>query len=186
MPEVNVWKVVGSVSLLLQGCPSLGSALAPTLRCSLTLSPSPRCSHSSHSGRPPPPSSSSSLPKEPLQHVRRAYPGVVRSWVGKVGKGVPYARLEDRDGLREAPTVKLYELLGQSPRRLLSPHLEDRFEILRHLGHRGGRHVGQDVALKMYGAPLPLGTRQLAEDRSLYTLMVVRDHQLHATQPPVQ
>src|SRR5215210_6168424 len=126
------------------------------------------------------------LPKEPLQHVRRAYPGVVRSWVGKVGKGVPYARLEDRDGLREAPTVKLYKLLGQSPRRLLAPHLEDRFEVLRHLGHRRGRHVGQDVALKMYGAPLPLGTRQLAEDRSLYTLMVVRDHQLHATQPPVQ
>src|SRR5215208_5505182 len=60
---VNVWKVVGSVSLLLQGCPSLGSALAPTPRCSLTLSPSPRCSHSSHSGRPPPPSSSSSPPE---------------------------------------------------------------------------------------------------------------------------
>src|SRR5919107_4774286 len=116
MLGVNVSKVVGLVSLLLRERPSLGSALAPTPRCSLRYLRRQGARTRLIREDPHHPRSPLHLPKEPLQHVRRAYPGVVRSWVGKVGKGVPYARLEDRDRLREAPTVKLGELLGQSPR----------------------------------------------------------------------
>ena len=57
--------------------------------------------------------------EEPLEHVRRAYPGMVASRVAKVGECVLYPALEDRDGLGVALLVEIYELLGQSPRTLL-------------------------------------------------------------------
>src|SRR5215218_6664532 len=52
------------------------------------------------------------LLEQTLQHVRRAKLSVVASGEGEVGEGVPYARLEDRDGLRETSAVELHELFG--------------------------------------------------------------------------
>src|SRR5919202_789447 len=58
--------------------------------------------------RPPP----LDLLEETLEHVRRAYAGVVASRVAQVGECVLYPRLEDPDGLRVALVVERGELLG--------------------------------------------------------------------------
>src|SRR5215212_4432923 len=108
------------------------------------------------------PRSALHLLEEPLEHVGRAQLRVVASGEREVGEGVFYAGLEDRDGLRETPPVKLHELLGQSPGRLLTPHLEDGLEVLGHLAHLARRHAREHVALEMHHAPLPLYSRQLA------------------------
>src|SRR5215212_1878073 len=52
------------------------------------------------------------LLEEALEHVGRAKPWMVASREGEVGESVPYARLEDRDGLRETLAVKLHKLFG--------------------------------------------------------------------------
>src|SRR5215210_2945949 len=96
-----------------------------------------------------------------------------------------YACLKDRNRLRETPAVEFGELLGQSFRRLLTADLEDRLQILGYLCHRGGRHVSQDVAFEMNGAPLPLGARQLAKDGGLYPFVVIGDHQAYSRKAPV-
>src|SRR5215207_8219632 len=70
-------------------------------------------------------------------------------------------------------------------RGFLSPHLEDRFEVLGYLRHRGGRHVREHVALEVDDAPLPVHPRQLAPDSGLYPLVVVAYHQTYPTQAPV-
>ncbi len=46
--------------------------------------------------------------------------------------------------------------------------------------------MGEHVALKMHHAPLPIHPRQLARYRCLYPLVVVRDHQAHPAESPVQ
>src|SRR5215213_9422593 len=125
------------------------------------------------------------LLEQTLQHVRRAQLGVVASREGKVGQRVPYARLEDGDRLRETFAVELYELFGQGPGCLLASDLEDRLEIICHLAHLAGRHVGEYVAFEMHHAPLPPCPRQLARYRCLYPLVVVRDHQLHSRKASV-
>src|SRR5215210_7843384 len=119
------------------------------------------------------------LLEQALQHVRRAQPGVVASGVVKVGEGIPYARLEDRDRLREALAVELHELFGQGSCRILAPHLEDRLEVLGHLAHLAGRNAREHVALEVHHAPLPLYSRQLARHRCLYAFVVVGDHETH-------
>src|SRR5215213_1264844 len=101
------------------------------------------------------------LLEQSLQHVRRAQLGVMASGVVKVGEGLPYARLEDRNRLRETLAVELHELFGQGSRRLLAD-LEDGLEVFGHLAHLARRHAREHVALEMHHAPLPLYSRQLA------------------------
>src|SRR5215210_274609 len=121
-----------------------------------------------HHPRPP-----LDLLKQALQHVRCAYPSVVRSWIAQVAQGIIDPGLKHPNRLRETLCVELYELLCQGSRRLLAPDLEDRLQILGDLCHRGGRHVGEHVALEMHHAPLPPHSRQLARHRRLYPLVVV-------------
>src|SRR5215216_1511395 len=52
--------------------------------------------------------------KEPLEHVRRAYAGMVASGVAYVGQGLLYARLENADDLRVTLAVKSHEREGRS------------------------------------------------------------------------
>src|SRR5215218_1277570 len=73
--------------------------------------------------------------EEALQHVRRAYPGMVASRVAKIAQSVLYSRLEDRNRFGIAPLVERDELLRQRLGRLLPPDLEDRLEILRNVRH---------------------------------------------------
>src|SRR3712207_8885121 len=61
------------------------------------------------------------------------------------------------------------------------PYLEDRLYVLGHLCHRGGRHVSQDVAFEMNGAPLPLGTGQLTGDRCLYPFVDRKSTRLNSS-----
>jgi hypothetical protein len=68
-----------------------------------------------------------------------------------------------RKGTWQSAQVQFDELFGQSLRRLLPPHLEDRFEVFRYLAHRVSWHVREDVALEMYYAPLPDHSGQLAK-----------------------
>src|SRR5215210_6172633 len=82
--------------------------------------------------------------------------------------------------------VKLHELLGQSFRVLLSPHLEERLQVFGHLCNRGSWHVGEHVAFEVDDAPLPLHSRQLPEGRRLYPLVLVVDHRVYSLQVPIQ
>jgi hypothetical protein len=58
---------------------------------------------------------------------------VVASSVAQIGQRLLYARLKDRNCLRETLCAKFDELLSQSSRRLLSSDLDDRLQILSYL-----------------------------------------------------
>jgi hypothetical protein len=71
---------------------------------------------------------------------------VVASGVVTTGEGVPYARLEDRDRIRETLAVGLHELFDQGPGRLLTPDLEDGLEVLGYLAHLACRHAREGTS----------------------------------------
>src|SRR3712207_1175446 len=123
-----------------------------------------------HSHHPRPPLH---LLEQALQHVGRAYPGVVASWIAQVAQGIIDPGLKPRNRPRKTLPVEPYELLGQSPSTLLAPDLEDRLEIVGYLLHRGPWHVRENVALEVNDAPLPIHSRQLAKDGGLDPLVVV-------------
>src|SRR5215212_5034048 len=100
-----------------------------------------------HSHHPCPPLH---LLEQALRHVRRAYPGVVASWIAQVAQGIIDPSLKHRNRPRKTLPVDLYELPGQSPSTLLAPYLEDRLQIVGYLFHRGGWHVRENVALEVH------------------------------------
>ena len=125
--RVNVSSVVGLGFPWLGGHLSRGSALAPSLRCSLALSLGPTWLRSSRSGRARLPSSASS-PSGTSAPACLSYVfghGETPESAGRSGRALSRPRTPNPPSGSASHRAR-QKLLGQSLRPLLPPHLEGR------------------------------------------------------------